>query len=85
MRMDTLSAVLSRKALHIRARQQPRSIRVHVRPDLLLSILLVLGGLATAFLMLLNVIVPGFFPSFIGFGLTLTGGILFLIRAGEIN
>ena len=52
---------------------------------LLLGILFLLGAVAIALLTPIKVVELGFTLAFIGFGLALIGGILFIVQTGEIN
>ena len=61
------------------------NINLNIRKDLLVSVLLILGGLLMPALALLNIIELGLFLGFVCFAMTFVGGIFFLIRIGEIE
>ncbi len=82
MRSDTLSLFIIPEVCLERAK--PRWRRLAVRKDLVAGILLMLAGLSTAVLQAFQIIALSFGISFVGFCLTLAGGILFLIRSGEV-
>lgn len=60
-------------------------LEIDVRKHEIAGILLMLGALAIPFLMAIKIIELGFVLAFVGFGLALAGGVLFLIQSGEIN
>ncbi len=82
MRSDTLCMVFIPEACLAPAK--PRWRRLAVRKDVLIGILLMLAGLSTAVLQAFQIVGLSFGISFVGFCLTLAGGILFLIRSGEV-
>ena len=58
-------------------------IEIH-RKDLWVSAFIFLAGLALPALMVFGILEPGFFLGFVGFALTFLGGVLLLVRWGEI-
>jgi hypothetical protein len=54
------------------------------RKDLWLCAITALAGLSVPFLMALRILPVSFLLGFLGFGLTFLGGVLFVVRLGEI-
>ncbi len=82
--IETYPVVIYPEVAQTSVKKPVRHLRLRLRKDLLISSLSVVAGLCIMLLMVLRILGPSMVTSFIAFALTLAGGIVWLMCAGEV-
>jgi hypothetical protein len=85
VRFPVAPAAIDRPKLYIRFVSLPLPvISLNIRKDLLICRLMVTGGLSIPALMLFDILPVSFLLGFLALALIAVGGVMFLIRCGEV-